>query len=427
MSGSSAVLEAVQARSQPEGAPLRVTFFNRSYWPDTGATGQLLTELAEDLAAHHNVEVTVVTGYPLTGATMVCSSETRNGVSIVRASGTRFDKSRLSRRFANYLTYFASACLAAVRVPRSDVVVAMTDPPIIGLAALIAAIRTRARFVFLCEDIFPEVTTVLDFKSPTVNALLAVVNRFLIWRADAIIALGDKMKRRLVDEKGARPEKVSIIHNWADCGVLVPGSRRNLFSRAHGLDDRFVVMHSGNIGLSQNLDVMLEAAERLRDCTDIVFLLIGDGARKAALEQQARERGLGNVRFLPYQPRAEMIDSYATADLFVVSLKPGLAGYIVPSKLYSILASGRPYVAAIESDSEVAQITREFGCGIVVPPTDPVALADGILEVYRDRARGGQLGEAARRAGLTFDRHNQVAAYAGALRRIVEGEKAAHT
>lgn len=398
---------------------MRVCFFNRSYWPDFGATGQLLTELAEDLVARHGCDVTVVTGYPLRASAPLASREVRHGVEIVRALGTTCDPRRFAGRAANYLTYFGSATLAGLRIRRPDVVVALTDPPIIGLSALVAARCHGARFVFLCQDIFPEVAVLLeDFHSRGVNFALEQVNRFLVRQADAVIALGETMKRRLVEGKGADPARVTVIHNWADCSALAPGVRDNAFARAHGLTGKFVVMHAGNIGLSQNLDVVLDAAERLLACEAVRFVFVGDGSRRADLEARARSRGLSNVQFLPYQPRDEMAASYATADLFLVSLKPGLAGYIVPSKLYGILAAGRPYVAAVEEASEVVDITRRYACGFVVPPDDAGALAARILDVYRDRPLAAQLGKRAREAGLIFDRRRQVAAYASLFRQV---------
>jgi colanic acid biosynthesis glycosyl transferase WcaI len=398
---------------------VRICFFNRSYWPDFGATGQLLTELAEDLVKHHGCEVTVVTGYPLKGREGLPGREVRNGVEIIRAAGTTRDTSRFVGRALNYVTYFVSACWAGLRLRKPDVIVAMTDPPIIGLAALLSSGVHRARFVFLCQDIFPEVALLLDdFRNETVNRTLERINRFLVRRADAIIALGETMKRRLVEGKGADPARVSVIHNWADCAALLPGPKDNPFARAHGLRDRFVVMHAGNIGLSQNLDIVIEAAGRLLQHEEIRFVFVGDGSRRAALETQARERGLSNVMFLPYQPREHMAKSYASADLFLVSLKPGLAGYIVPSKLYSILAAGRPYVAAVEDACEAAEITRQHQCGLLVAPGDADALAARILEIYRSGPLAARLGQRAREAGLAFDRPRQVAAYAKLFRRV---------
>lgn len=369
--------------------------------------------------AHHGCEVSVVTGYPMHGRAGVPDREVRRGVDIIRAAGTTLSPRRFTGRFANYITYFGSACAAGLRIPPPDVVVALTDPPIVGLAALLAARRHGARFVFLCQDIFPEVAVLLeDFHSRGVNKALELVNRFLVRQADAIIALGDTMKKRLVEGKGALPERVTVIHNWADCSALAPGPKDNAFARAHGLHDRFVVMHAGNIGLSQNLDVVLDAAGRLAAHDGIRFVFVGDGSRRAALEGCARERELHNVMFVPYQPKDEMANSYASADLFLVSLKPKLAGYIVPSKLYSILAAGRPYVAAVEDACEVADVTGRHGCGFIVPPGDADALASRILDVYRNAPLAAELGRRAREAALAFDRRRQTAAYAALLRQV---------
>jgi glycosyltransferase involved in cell wall biosynthesis len=393
----------------------RVCFFNRSYWPDTGATGQLLTELAEDLVALHGFDVTVVSGPSANGA---ARREVRNGVTIVRASGTQFAPKVFAGRVSNYLSYFGSAMLHALRLPKQDVVVALTDPPVIGLAALTAA-RGRARFVFFCQDIFPEVgALVQSFRSKVVDETLERVNRLLVSRADRIVAIGETMAERLREGKGAAAEQIRIIHNWADSTAIVPSSKANPFSLAHGLDSRFVVLHAGNIGLAQNLGVVLDAAALLRDCADVLFLFIGDGSQRTSLEQQARDRGLDNVRFLPFQPRDQMRWTYASADVCLVSLKAGLSGYIVPSKLYPILAAGRPYIAAIEDTSEVAAITNRHACGIVTPPGDAAALASAVKTLAGDRALCDRMGAAARQAAPLFDRARQIAAHAAVLREV---------
>lgn len=397
-------------------APMRVCYFNRSYWPDTGATGQLLTELAEDLVSIHGFEVTVVTGYPVShSGPPLPARETRHGVRIIRAAGTTFSPRRFVGRATNYLTYFVSACWAALSLPRQDITVALTDPPIIGLVALAA--RPRHGMVFFCQDIFPEVAGLLeDFHSPAVNAVLDRLNRFLVAHATHIVVLGDTMAARLVDGKGADPSRITVIHNWADTSAIVPSDKQNPFSRAHGLADRFVVLHAGNIGLSQNLDVVIDAAERLRERRDILMLFIGDGGRRTALAQAVAARQLDNVRFLPFQPRDQLRWTYASSDVCLVSLKPGLAGYIVPSKLYPILAAGRPYVAAVDESSEVAAITRRHDCGLLAVPGNASNLAAQILALVDDPDRRLAMGARARTAAALFARDRQVAAHAQVLK-----------
>jgi colanic acid biosynthesis glycosyl transferase WcaI len=403
--------------SRPAASPLKVCYFNRSYWPDTGATGQLLTELAEDLAAVHHMQVTVVTGYPLSATGPIAASETRNGVRILRARGTTLSQRSFAGRAMNYVTYFLSALWTALWLPRQDVTVALTDPPIIGLAALAA--RPRHGMVFFCQDIFPQVAGLLeDFKSPAVNAILERLNRYLVARAARIVCLGDTMASRLVDGKGADRSKITIIHNWADTSAIVPSDKVNAFSREHGLDSKFVVLHAGNIGLSQNLDVVIDAAALIASRPDIVVLFIGDGNRRAALEAAVQARGLTNVRFLPFQPRESLRWTYASSDVCLVSLKPGLAGYIVPSKLYPILAAGRPYIAAVEALTEVAALTERHRCGVLSAPGDAAALASAILRLADQPHERTTMGQRARVAAELFSREQQVAAHAQVIEEV---------
>ena len=399
--------------------PIRVCYFNRSYWPDTGATGQLLTELAEDLVALHGLEVTVVTGYPVNADRSLPAEEVRNGVRIIRARGTTFQPRGFFSRALNYVTYFLSALGTALRLPRQDVTVALTDPPIIGLAALAA--RPRRGMVFFCQDIFPEVAGLLaDFKSPLVNAMLDRVNRFLVRRAARIVALGDTMALRLVHGKGADPHKVTVIHNWADTAAIVPSPKQNAFAAANGLESKFVLLHAGNIGLGQNLDVVIEAAGHLKPRTDILLLFIGDGSRRLELEQAVAARGLSNVRFLPFQPRDQLRWTYASSDVCLVSLKPGLAGYIVPSKLYPILAAGRPYIAAVEAVSEVAALTERHRCGVLVTPGDSTQMAAEIVRLADQHAERESMGARARIAAELFGRERQVAAHAQVIEEVAD-------
>jgi colanic acid biosynthesis glycosyl transferase WcaI len=405
---------------------VHIAFFNRSYYPDQTATGQLLTDLSEDLVRDHGCRVSVVVGpplHPLPGTAVnqrgIVAREARKGVEIHRARGTRFDKRRFAGRATNYVSYFASATWAGLRLDRPDVLVALTDPPIIGLTAWLAGKWHRAPFVMAFNDLFPEVAALLpDFRSSTVDTALQRVNEFLVRRAAMNIALGETMQRRLIENKGAPPARTTVIPSWTDTSAIVPGTKDNAFARREGLSDKFVVMHSGNLGLSQELESLVDAAAELRDLPDLVLVFQGDGVMRGRLEERAAGRGLTNVRFLPFAPRADLSASFASADIFIVSLQRGLAGFIVPSKLYGILAAGRPYVAAVEEGCEVDVITRRHDCGVVAEPGNAVSVAQAIRRLYADRSRTAQMGANARAASALYDRKVQVGRYLDVFRAV---------
>lgn len=407
--------------------PLHIAFFNRAFYPEVSATGQLLTELAEGLTCNYGVQVSVVSGIPLqTGARpwkhprgwWLFGKDDWNGISILRTRGTRFSKRRFMGRVTNYLTYFSSACLAGLHLKHPDVIVALTDPPIIGLAALLAAWRFRCPLVISYRDLFPEVGHLLeDFKSPTVDWVLTQVNRILIRYSKRLVALGEAMRKRLI-EKGASPDQVVVIPDWADTSAIVPTDKKNPFSSRNDLDKRFVVMHSGNMGVSQNLEMVVEAAAQLDQLPDLVFVFVGDGLKRVSLQAKVQGLGLKNVLFFPYEPKENLSNSFAAADCFIVSLKPGLHGYIMPSKLYGILAAGRPYVAAVDRECDVARITQKYQCGLLSEPGNAQDLADKILQFHRDRSLVQTMGANARKASYAFDQAIGIKAYHDLFREL---------
>lgn len=409
--------------------PFHAAFFNRAFYPEQSATGRLLTELAEDLARKRGWKVTVVAGIPNQSGNGVwvrppgwglTFRQAHGAVRVLRARGTAFPKRIFWGRAANYLTYFGSACWAGLHLERPDVVVALTDPPIIGLAALLAARRFKVPLVMSYRDLFPEVgRLVRNSRSGATDLLFNRANRILLNSADRIVALGEDMREKLIREKGAPPDRLVLIPDWADCSAIVPGPKKNPFSLRHGLADRFVVMHAGNIGASQHLETLLEASEHLSDLPDLEVVFVGEGVQKNALKKAVAARRLSNVRFLPFQPKETLREAFATADCFVVSLKEGLAGYITPCKVYGILAAGRPFVACMDENGEAARIARTHQCGLWAPPGDVRRLADQIRALYRDKPLRERLGRNARNIAPRYDRTVGVDAYDRLLRSLV--------
>jgi putative colanic acid biosynthesis glycosyltransferase WcaI len=357
----------------------RLLVLNQYYWPGVEATAQLLTELCEALA--EDIEVKVFTGV-LHGHEQEARRTLHNGVSIVRVPSTSFERSRLFARASNYLTYLSSALLSALRGPRPDVVLCMTDPPVIANIALVVARRYRVPLVVISQDVFPEIAVQLKrLENPVAMRLLRGLVSLYLRRADRIVAIGDTMRQRL-EEKGARPERVRVIPNWVDTERLAPREKANEWARNIGLDKKFVVMHSGNVGHAQDLDSLVRSATFLRDLDDLSIFIIGTGARHAELVALADLLETDQVTFLYYQSRGVLPQSLSAADVHVVGLAPGLAGYVVPSRLYGILAVARPVIVAADSDSETAQVVERIGCGIVVPPGRPELLARAIRDAH---------------------------------------------
>jgi colanic acid biosynthesis glycosyl transferase WcaI len=370
----------------------RLLVLNQYYWPGVEATAHLLTELCEALADEY--DVTVVTGV-LHGHEDEPRLAVRNGVSIVRVPSTSYERSRLLRRAANYGSYLASSAVHAVRTPRPDVVLCMTDPPVIGALALFVARRFRSPLVVISEDVFPEVALELQRLESAllVRPLRALVGLYLR-RADRVVAIGETMRRRLI-EKGAAPERVSVIPNWVDTNAIEPRPRDNEWAREHGLVGKFVVMHSGNVGHAQNLDNLVRASTFLRDLPDLRIVIVGFGARYAETVELA-ERLETDVHFLDYQPREVLSDSLSSADVHFVGLAQGLSGYVVPSRLYGILAAGRPAIVAADADSETSRVVEEVGCGLRLPPGRPDLLAAAIRDCHDGRHELAEMGRRGR-------------------------------
>jgi colanic acid biosynthesis glycosyl transferase WcaI len=357
----------------------RLLVLNQYYWPGVEATAQLLTELCEALA--EEMDVRVVTGV-LHGHEDEPRDLVHNGVRIIRVPSTSFERSRLAARASNYITYLGNALLRSLRGLRPDVVVCMTDPPIIADIALLVARRYRAPLVVISQDVFPEIAVQLKrLENRALMSLLRSLVSLYLRRADRVVAIGDTMKKRL-EEKGARPERLRVIPNWVDTKRLRPSDDGNEWATAVGLDGKFVVMHSGNVGHAQDLDSLVRSATFLRDLDDLRITIIGMGARHAELVALSKQLEVDQVRFLYYQPRGALPSSLSAADVHVVGLASGLAGYVVPSRLYGILAVARPVIVAADPESETAQVVEEAGCGIVVPPGRPELLARVIRDAH---------------------------------------------
>ncbi len=393
---------------------MHILFINRSFHPDVEATGQLLTELCVDLARHH--QVTVIAGQPNFVATEpgagLVRREEYQGVTILRVRNARFSKNSLTGRALGLLSYLLLASWAGLFVRRPDVVVVETDPPFLGPLGALLKLWHRCRLVYYLQDLFPEVGLALGKIRPgPVAGLLRWTTQVGLRAADRVVVLGQDMFERVL-ARGIDPAKVAIVPNWADTATVRPAGRDNALRQEWGLDGRFTVMYSGNLGLSQDLEQVLHAARELRA---VQFLFVGEGAAKARLQELAAQGRLDNVRFLPYQPKERLGESLSAADVHLVPLQQGLAGCIVPSKLYGILAAGVPYIAAVDADSEVARVTDRYETGLRIDPGTPHQLVAALRWCLRHPhelagmgRRGRELAEAEFDRGVAVGRFQRV-------------------
>jgi glycosyltransferase involved in cell wall biosynthesis len=381
---------------------VRILVLNQYFRPDQSASAQRISDLTEDLAVHH--EVTVLAGRPSYGPMETLPRDARvsdSGVRMRYVPSTGFPRYRPWKRVINYVTYLAGAFFAGLFVSRHDIVIAATDPPLLSIVGLWLSRVHRAPFVHLMWDVQPEVAISAGLlRSGRLSRILSRLNRYAVRRAACVVAPTEAIRRTVI-EFGVPAERAHTISHWEDIDVVQVRPKVSAFSRAHDLADRFVVMYAGNLGLTQELDRYLDLAVRLRDLEDMTLVFVGDGAAKSALQARVAELGLTTVRFLPYERRAQMDYSLAAADVFLAPLAAGLTRFMLPSKIFTILASGRPFIAALDSSSDLRDLVRRSDCGFVVEPGDVAAVEAHIRWLHAHPEECRAMGARGRRAAET--------------------------
>lgn len=383
------------------------------YAPDVAPTGEVMTSIARELTrrGHRLHVVTSLPWYehhavdPGWDGQLVRHEDTSWG-RITRIHPFPTDKRNLPARAVAFGGFTAVAALeGALTQARPDVVLAMSPPLTLGPAGWAVARSRRVPFVFNIQDVFPDVAVELGMlTNPKAIALASWLERTTYQRADAVTVLSDELAGNVRAKiasgcTGAEAEdqaaKVHVIPNFVDTVAIAPAERDNAYRAEHGLTGKRVVMYAGNVGFSQSLDLLLGVARRMVDRSDVAFVINGGGSARSGLEAAAAD--LPNVTFVGMQPKRRLPEVLAAADVHVVPLKAGLAKASVPSKLYSILASGRPVVASVDDGTEVARTVERAGAGLAVPPGDLDAFADAIERLVDDPDRAAAMGAAGRR------------------------------
>lgn len=392
-----------------------ILLLNEYFPPDTSATAKIAAQVADALAARHRV--TVVAGRPSYDPDEYypfrwLRRDVRGNLTVERVGSTAYPRHRMSRRTANYISYLALAIPRALTV-RADVILAMTDPPIEGIAGAIVATLSGRPFVYNIRDLYPDMALGGGLiRSSILARIWEMVHRWALRRATRVVVLGDDMRSRILG-KGISAERVVVVRDGTPLPEEIISPADPIAREVRG-GFPFVMVHAGNLGFYGAWDTLLKAADLLRE-EDVALVFIGDGAQRTRLMESARNTP--NVRFLPFWPVSEISSVMAAGDVHVITIRRALEGVVVPSKFYSILAAGRPVLSVAPETSDVARIVRDSGCGATADPDDPMAVVEAVRMLRRDPARLGEMGSRARMAAKNYVRLNELEKFV----RILEG------
>jgi len=381
----------------------KILVIEQHFYPEVAATGQLLLDLG--------YQVKVITGNPTEiyqKKIDIPRRENYQGIEIVRLKNTALNKYNMAGRVINYLTFHLSIFFHIIFSQRPDLVLVLSNPPFISFHGLILKVFKKCKVIYNVQDLFPDLAVELGkLRNKPFIFVLKTLSKHIIRKMDKVIVVGEYMERKVKEEVlksvGRVADHVVTIHNWADGEkikvISMVGAEDNYLKREWSLEGKFVVLYSGNIGYLHEFDTIIKAAEDLRDSgyKDIVFVFIGEGIKKEYIRKKAEEKGLNNILFFPYQARDKLTYSLGIADVSLVTLEKGFEGMVVPSKIYGILASGRPMIGIVGRESEINEIIREGRCGKIVKIGDYQALVDGIINYYNDREKCREDGLSGRR------------------------------
>ena len=400
---------------------MRILLLTPHYPPEIRSVSRLMAELAQDLRETGH-DITVVAPFPPRDGARprdpeaLPAHERTGGIQVIRVRTMPFVQVAPWLRAVTHFTLAGSLALGALAAGRHDAVVAYVPPLTIGLTCDLLRRVWGAPYILNVQDIYPQALIDLGLaRRRVVVEILRWIEQYSYRHATAI-TVHSEGNRRLLLERGLDAQKVRVVHNWVDTTAIRPGLRTNGFRASLGLRDEFVVLFAGVLGYAQDIEVILEAARLLRAHEGIVFILAGDGVRKAQAVEQAAAWGLNNVRFLPFQPLEVYPQLVTMSDVCLVTLQKSVTTPVVPSKIMTIMAAGRPIVATVDAGGDAFEVISGSGGGLCTPPGEAPALAQAILTLYHDPALRQRAGEAGRRfAEAHFDRHAVTAVYARLL------------
>jgi colanic acid biosynthesis glycosyl transferase WcaI len=377
---------------------MRILMLAPHYEPDLGPAAPLFTMLATELVKRGH-QVSVITSVPHYPSGRVSPGfrgcrvrrSTESGVSVIRIPIPSVKRSSMCCRMFQFACYQLGATVAGARGP-FDVAFVSNPALWVWLPFSYLVARRRTPSVYYVFDLFPHVGVALGvFRTGWIADAVGSLERYCLDRSAVVGILSDSFRPGLC-ELGVPEEKMELIDIWVDTGLVRPLERRNRFALEQGLADSFVVLYAGNLGLSQGIEDVLSAAELLETERDIRFVFVGDGTGREALVNEARRLRLSNVTFLPFQVRERLPEVLAAASVSLVVLKKNIATDGLPSKMFSIMASGRPVLASVDRDSCAWNFVERAQAGLCVPAEDPSGIAEAILRLRDDAALCENLG-----------------------------------
>ena len=387
---------------------------NQAFHPDVVATAQMSKDLADSLArrGHRVTAVASRSIYGKSGASLpkretIPVPGAAFPIEVHRVGASIFGKGGIAARLADFGLFYVLALFKVLTIRRPDVVVSFTTPPFIALVGLMSKWLRGSRAVYWVMDLYPDVPVACGVMkaSSLPTRFFEWLSRFILRRSDANVVLGRCM-RDLVLAKGTPEAKVSLIPVWADLAGVEPVAHEgNPYRTQWAAQNETIVMYSGNFGIAHDAATLCGAMELLRDEPNLKFVFVGAGKRRAEVEAFIKAKGLTNASWHDYQPREKLGQSLSAADIHIISIREGLEGIIVPSKLFGIMAVGRPSVFIGRETSEIARVLTETQSGIVVREGNPAPLAEAIRALVRDPSRRAAMGSNARRGIIgAYDR-----------------------
>jgi colanic acid biosynthesis glycosyl transferase WcaI len=380
---------------------LRLLILSIRFAPEVTSNAAVITGLTQALAARGH-QVTVLAGTPhyrlphVPGGYLVrlFRRESLGSVKIVRCWAVPRSDGKVSK-LLNYVSFTLTGFLASLFTDRPNAVLVVSPPFWLGFNALFLKALRRCPVIYNAQDLFPQ--AYLASGEVRAGRLTRAMDRLMTHiyrRCDRITVITPSFAGAIAG-KGVDPAKIRVIPNFVDTSAVAPLPRRNSFSRRWQLDNKFVVMYAGNVGYTHGAELLVEAGEKLAPLENLRFLVIGGGSKQADVARLARERHLANMLFLPTQPSDLLPEMLASADVFVLTTKPGVGRTSFPGRIYSFLLAARPVVASVDSDSDLALLLREAGAGMVTAPGNVEDLCQALATMYYDasaRERFGQKG-----------------------------------